>query len=477
MLLNCCCVNRDLKDKLYDHHHCDDSSKKKSWKATVKATRKGVSSTLNAIANEVEQSAKGKGFFDPSQSMKRRQAVGPKGSPGKPESSPVPKNIKPRRRLPSETGTTLTRRVAMVKNARRFQSLRRHLSYKVGIVPTLEDDDDDANGHSVMRVAKKKVAAAEIAKKIRKVEHVLSTASVFYDSDQEDPKREAKEQAVARMQELAGYNTDRTLRRKHTPRQKLQRILRRALRVYKRQKARGELQQEPEGVNQRTAHPNQDHPDPQHHRFTISDYRHRLTLGMLPFGSTAHDQGKGVAHTTDDVPHRHSFTHLSLFDGGGHASATAATVVAGRDPRRHSHTAGLGERRSFSEKVEVPAHRKTIELAQLPHSTKSGRPTTTRWNASVRTVAFGLHAITIMHKHKRYLTRHELQKIKRRVDRHRRWSFSAIEGSESLLSGVASTAEATARNAPIKAARQRRQSFPSLENDEWRDANTYEAVL
>lgn len=469
MHLNLAAASRDLKDKVYELHHLDETGRRK-------LSRGGVASTLNAIAAEVESSSKGKAFFDSDSRKQHVAAINMGASPLRRQVSTMGViKIKPRRRLPVEEVRGITSRVKMVKNARRFQSLRRHLSYKVGIVPASAVEEDDEKAMSVMRVpAHDKAAAAEVAKKIRRVEHVLSAQTILYESDVEDDKRAAKEQAIARMQELAGYGnvlSRRTTR--ETPRVKLQRLLRKALRQYKRDKARGL-------VNKRTHEVTGHGGDLQrldHHRFTVQEYRQRITSGVTNFAHAHGPHMFGGAQALDEAPRRHSFSVMPSDEQADTFFQQAKGAPSHRktDFDGHVHPA--------SEKASGQPHHQ-------PHH--QDRPSS-RWQASVRTVAFGLHAITSMHRHKVHLTRHELEKIKRRVDRNRRWSCSALEGlvctqlqlqgssgdagNSSMMSAVARSWGSSAEDGQKAALRLRRQSFPSLENEVWRDAHTYEAVL
>ena len=427
---------RDLKDKVCEQHHLGaDDRKTRGWGSTGRVKR-----ALDAIANERERSGKQTNtFFDVAGAGSSREL-----SPSKKSAT----GVQQPRRVVAEG---MSSRVTLVKNARRFQSLRRRFSYKAGIAP-IQEEREDLGAPPAEKKSKPTTAtaAADATKRLKKLDHLLNDQTMLYDSDEEDPRRAAQEQAVAQMLELVKINRHNALTAE-TPRQKLQRLLRKAVRQYRRRKAR-------EGFERRTT--------------SYSDL-------------TGIDKYKSFAVSM----RLYSFHDDSML---GLSSSGAATT----NPRRSFVSGAATQGRASAGLLQTAeSHRKSARPGSISAPPKLLVTQKSTWRSSVQGVSLGLQSISAMRHHTSrrphtYLTRYEMSQIKKGVDRNRRWSYGSMEGIL-LAAGLRASNEQSATEEEVaatlgqplsqqprfSAARARRQSFPSLDNAEWRDQLTYQAVL
>lgn len=471
---------RDLKDKVFEIQSKKDPTSVRSRLASLKESRKKFTSTLSAIAKEsVVSSSKGKGFFDDGSGKgklgKGVSILDMKSSPDKPRV--VKKGI--------------SMRVSLVKNARRFQSIRRHMSFKAKISPIAEAEEESGVSHK-QRPLIKRGQEAEAVRKMKKVDHLLNDQTMLYDSDEEDRHNAHKEQAIAHFQRLVRLNSQ--LHHSgiaETPKQKLQRLLRRALRQHRRNKNRKALIAKSETANNLAGIESRPHFD--RHRLTLHDDKHGHGHGHghgSPAGSLI-----SMVHTSSGGRGNSFSEKLTSATGGHHLTLSMAGRLARNlgymRPATTEHWDAHRHAMEFSVKSHAgPGSHKMQDFASMRSgysSSVSGQGR--QWSSAIHSVSFGLSAIAAQHlPSKSYLTRHEMGKIKKYVDRRRRWSLSAIEDLihttppiSALSPGKkfkqgASFHQSHGQSRKV-VNRVRRQSFPSQDNDAWRDSHTYVAVL
>lgn len=414
---------RDLKEKVIDMHSKSiPVSVREKYTSASNTVAKDAMAVVNRVAfseGDFSKDAKGLSFKKARKSAKMKPSVASIKSPS-----------------------------AKNKNVR---SIRRYLPLLGGdnkICPIEESEQDSAAkaalpGYNSALVQRRK--EVEALRKLKKLDHLLNEETVLYNSEEEEDHHAKKVQAVSHMQALVRFNQQMQLRTAtETPKQKLQRLLRRALRQYRRNKTRKELIATTESLNDLVGLETHD-----------LFHRHSLALGV------GHEHQEPIQHSE---PQQASMSDLLAANVG---SAPPRLTIAG------SLAAGPdNHQRQVEEKASRPS-------AIFP------------MRYGIHSVSFGLSAIAALHlSHKSELTRHEMAKIKRRVRRGRNWSFSALEGQVQPLSsvelqpfgelgGVLSPRDETVSHCISRQVvrKVRRQSFPSLDNETWRDAKTFFAVL
>jgi hypothetical protein len=246
---------------------------------------------------------------------------------------------------------------------------------------------------------RRKKVTPEAMKKIRRLNHVLNNDSVLYDSDEENQKKAALEQMVERLKSFgaAHHSLEQRLARGHeTPRQKLSRLLRKAARKRRFEAAR-------------------DAYHAKHPQVSTGTHSRHISLHIGHFG--------GHMPHMPHLPHMPHMPHLTAHQeeqphGEQHGKEQHSHDP--HDPHDHSSTTGgvhHGHTPDNHGGIGYPA-------VLGPHDHHHHR----HWKSALGAVGLNLQSIAAFRFNKtRFLTRCEMEKIKKSVDRYRRWSFGALD--------------------------------------------------